>query len=264
MIKECMEKHGNMKLMKHWKRDHVSCQLCHMPPHTLFAYAWMLPFELFQQQWLMNSYHSTQLSLASTPSNKILRPKRAPTSVKHVMAPCAAKHFARRVSIQLCIHFAGTSLSFVVTYHLHISKYIMVRDSVRQGSKFGPESIPNPEKQYWDPFVKMCSMGEHISNPSYHWRTRKLGKADSGHLAFKAWEHAGKSSLFSIVTTTSRLLIALKTNRLRIKATYSLIRIWRFSHCRFIVLFLTLSFQVLAMCKTLQNIAKQGLVLHEP
>ena len=146
MIKECMEKHGNMKLIKHWKRDHVSCQLCHMPPHALFAYAWMLPFELFQQQWLMNSYHSTQLSLASTPSNKILRPKRAPTSVKHVMAPCAAKHFARRVSIQLCIHFAGTSLSFSVTYHLHISKYIMVRDSVRQGSKFGPESRPNPEK----------------------------------------------------------------------------------------------------------------------
>ena len=93
-----------------------------------------------------------------------------------------------------------------MSYHLHISKYIMVRDSVRQGSKFGPESRPNPEKQNLDPFVKMCSMGEHISNPWYHWRTLKLGKADSGHLAFKAWEHAGKSSLFSIVTTTSRLL----------------------------------------------------------
>ena len=142
---------------------------------------------------------------ASMPSNKILRPKRAPTSVKHVMAPCAAKHFAGRVSIQQRIHFAGPSLRFIVTYHLHISKYVIVRDSVRQGSKFGPESRPNPEKQYLDPFVKMCSMGEHISNPWYHWRTLKLGKADSGHLAFKAWEHACKS-LFSHVTTTSRLL----------------------------------------------------------
>lgn len=105
-----------------------------------------------------------------------------------------AKHFARRVSIQLCIHVAGTSLRFIASYHLHISKYNVVRDSVCQGSKF--ESKLNPEKQYcFDPFVKMCSMGEHINpdiidTPAMVLQLQcdlhyiKLGKADSGSPGF--------------------------------------------------------------------------------
>lgn len=142
MIKECMEKTWKYEI-KHWKRDILPTL-----PHATYSICVCMDAPL----WTV----STALSLASTPSNKILRPKRAPTSVKHVMAPCAAKHFARRVSIQQCIHFAGPSLRFVVTYHLHISKYVIVRDSVRQGSKFGPESRPNPEKIRKAKFRSLC------------------------------------------------------------------------------------------------------------